>query len=245
MDRKEFLDRFVLVRTCAGCGEILEYERCHHAFCLPCEGDWIEAKAKNCPNCLRVVTECTCMPKSLSGKGMAALRKLIFYESKHHEKPRNQIIYFIKHRPNRRVARFFAKELAPLLMAELKEQGWENRLEQVLLINIPRGKRAKVRYGFDQSELICREIAKLLGCSCEGRIRRKRGGKEQKKLGFRQRFGNIKGLFYWSGKKDLAGHCVILFDDIVTSGASMEAGLRLIKKAGADCVIGCSIAEDQ
>ena len=245
MDRREFLDRFVFVRKCGGCGEILDYEHTRGAFCAECVKDWHQAKAENCAECLRVVTECTCVPKGLSGKGMAALRKLIFYLPKHREKPRNKLIYFLKRHPNRRMARFVAAELWTALEDELRTQGWSERKDEILIVNIPRGHKAKIRYGFDQSELICRELSALCGIPFEGAIRRRRGGKEQKRLSRGKRFRNIRGLFYVKEKTPLAGRCVILMDDIVTSGASMAACLELMQKAGAVCVIGCAIAMDR
>lgn len=242
MKRKEFLERFVFVRKCGGCGEILPYERTEEAFCTDCALSWRMAKAENCPECLRVVTECTCAPRGL--RGVASLRKLMFYHPKKQKEPQNRLIYLIKHRPNRRISAFLARELAPTIHAELAERGYSECFEEVLLVSLPRSYRSKTRYGFDQSELICREIAKQTNLTYQNVIGRRRRGREQKQLTGGSRFGNVKGIFYLRDGVDLSGKCVLLFDDIVTTGASMSGCVSLLQKAGAKEIIGFCIAED-
>ena len=216
MERREFLERFILVRKCAGCGEILPYERSNEAFCSECIAKWRVAKAENCSECLRVVTECTCAPKGLTQlKNLRSLRKVIFYHPSRFREPQNKLIYFLKHQANTRVSLFAAKELARALNEELEACGFAERRDEAVIINVSRGRRAKIRYGHDQSELICRELATLCGISyCGCIVRNRRKSKEQKRLSVGMRFGNALGAFSLRKETDLSGKCVVLLKKI-------------------------------
>lgn len=101
-------------------------------------------------------------------------------------------------------------------------------------------------YGFDQSEEICKAMAKQYGLVCVELIKRRRGGKEQKKLNAAERKKNINSLMRPSkGTADTArGKYVILLDDIVTTGASMSACLPMLRKMGVKGVICVTLATD-
>lgn len=242
MKRKEFLERFVFVRKCVGCGEILPYERTGEAFCSECIVRWRMAKAENCKECLRVVTECTCAPKGL--RGVHSLRKLIFYHPKKHREPQNKLLYFLKHHANARIAAFVARELSCALNEELAACGFSEKKSEVLIVNVPRGQRAKTRYGHDQSEIVCRALAEICQVTYCGCIVRARRVKEQKKLTGARRFGNVKDAFSLREEIDLSGKCVVLFDDVVTTGASMLGCVKLLRSAGAKEILALCIAQD-
>lgn len=242
MDRKEFLDRFIFVHKCAGCREILPYERVSRAFCTECESTWLKAKTENCPNCFRAVTECTCSPKRL--RGVRSLRKLVFYHPKKFSEPQNQMIYRLKHRPSKRIAAFVASELSSAVEEELNACGWSDRRDEICIVNLPRGRRAQNLYGFDQSALICRALSEKTGLAYVEAIGRHRGGREQKKLTGERRFANVKGLFYLRDESAIRGKCILLLDDIVTTGASMSGCVKLLKEAGAEEILAFCIAQD-
>jgi len=242
MKRQEFIERFLKVRKCAGCGEILPYERTKEAFCSECILAWRRAKAENCSECLRVVTECTCAPKGL--RGIRSLRKIFFYHAKRRKQPQNQLIYRLKMYPNERASRFVARELSGMLDEELAACGFAEKRNEVVIVNVPRGRRAKRRYGHDQSELVCRalaEICQITYCDC---LVRRRGGKQQKTLTGTRRFGNVKGAFSLRKTAELSGKCVVIFFDIVTTGASMQGCVKLLQEAGAKEILALCIAQD-
>ncbi len=240
----EFLDYYVYVQKCGGCGTILSDDRKQTAFCSECHLRWMVAKTENCKQCFRPAVECTCMPKGLSDTGALCLRKLIFYRAKRGEQPQNKLIYFLKRNPNRRMARFLAEELAPAVRGEMSTLDIEHPEEDVVAVAVPRGRKAKRVYGFDQSELIVRAIGEQMQIPTASVIRRRNGGKEQKKLSRDGRFRNIRYLFRIKDGERVRGKHVLLFDDVVTTGASMAACVELLKQAGARTVICVCIAQD-
>ena len=189
-----------------------------------------------------MVTECTCAPRGL--RGVRSLRKLIFYDANKQKEPQNKLIYLLKHRPNRRISEFVARELSFAIHGELAAGGSSEELGNAVLVHLPRGRRSRTLYGFDQSELICRAVSKQMGIDCADAIGRAKGGREQKKLTGSKRFGNVKGRFYLKKEVDLSGKTVLLIDDIVTTGASMSGCVKLLQKTGAKEILGFCIAQD-
>lgn len=239
----ELRDRYLVVHKCGGCRSILPYEQVHDAFCPDCGLRWNVAKTESCPVCGLSALECTCMPKGLSATGMLCLRKLFFYTPKHARQPQNRLVYFLKKNPNRRMARFVAQELTQALEAELLALGVTDRATDAVLVAVPRGRKGRAVYGFDQSVLICRELSALSGIGQGFPLKRSFGGKEQKKMSRDRRFRNIQHLFTLSDPAAVQGRVVFLLDDVVTTGASMAACAQMLKQAGASSVIGLCIAQ--
>ena len=115
--------------------------------------------------------------------------------------------------------------------------------ENTVIVSIPRSNRARRRYGVDQSAFICERLSEECGIPHIAAIRRGSGGKAQKKLARSKRFKNTKALFSISDPSAVAGRFVILFDDVVTSGATMSACVEILKKAGASGIICLCMAQ--
>jgi len=246
MSAIDYINRLLFVHKCASCRQILPYNEFYNALCDECRLKYEMAKAESCHDCMRAACECTCQPKLLSNNGSLCLRKLFFYHTGKENEPQNRLVYFLKHNQSKRVASFVGRELWKLIDNELSQiDGIEVRRD-VFLTNVPRGKAAVRREGFDQSELICKMISREIGMPYKPLILRKNGGKEQKKLTARERTGNIRSFIYVNERlaEEVKGKYVILLDDIVTTGASMSACLPLLRKMGIKGVICCSLAYD-
>lgn len=109
----------------------------------------------------------------------------------------------------------------------------DGREDNTVIVSIPRGKRSKRVYGFDQSDLICEELSRISRLPYFPIIKRSRDGKEQKGLDSKRRFRNVRSLFSISDPNIVKGKYVVLFDDVVTTGASMSACVEILQKAGA------------
>lgn len=239
----EILRRILFVRKCAGCREILTHETWEHAFCPACTLKWNLAKSESCPDCMQAATECRCMPPELSKLGCLSMRKLFFYSPEKSGEPQNRLLYRLKHEPSVRIERAVAQELWFYLQKELAVM--EISPEEAVLCWVPRGRRARVDYGFDQSERMMTELSTVSGIPAVRALARKFGGKEQKSLNRRQRFRNTKGLFVIRKPEQIAGKVVVLFDDVVTTGASMAACVPLLQSAGARAIFLLCLARDK
>ncbi len=246
MSFQEYARKLFLVHKCASCRQVLDVQSFNEALCPECRMGFDVAKTESCPNCFRAAFECTCQPKALSAAGSLCLRKLFFYHAEKDNEPQNKIIYFMKHHKSKRAPHFVASELYRAIDAELGALGISEPDRDVIIVNLPRGKRAVIEYGTDQSFEVCKALSQISGIPHEKLLLRKFGGKEQKKLSAAERKRNVKDLIYLNEKlvQKAKGKYVVLFDDVVTTGASMSACLPLLRKIGVKGVICCTLAFD-
>ncbi|MGE5589017.1 MAG: ComF family protein [Bacillota bacterium] len=86
--------------------------------------------------------------------------------------------------------------------------------------------------GFNQSELVGREVARLLGLPLEARaLLRVRHTRHQARLGRRQRQDNLHGAFSVRPGWAAPDH-VILIDDVYTTGATSAACAQALVRVG-------------
>ena len=237
----ELVKRFFIIHKCGSCQEILRYEDRAEALCESCALSFRVAKTESCPNCLKSVSECSCMPRGLEKSGALSLRKLYFYRAEKGGAPQNRLLLNLKRYPNRRVADYVASQIEDLILDETKEL--ELGLDNFVLVNLPRGRRARRRYGFDQAELVCGLLSERSSLSYAPVIKRTRGASEQKKLDGDKRFRNVRSLFKLTDPEAVKGRYVILYDDVVTTGASMAACVKILTGAGAIGVFCISMAQ--
>lgn len=243
-----YAKRLLSVHKCAGCGRVLDFKDFDGAFCQKCELAWRVAKTENCPQCFHAATECCCMPSLLSKAGALTLHRTFFYRAERSREVQNKLIYYLKHHKNARVSDFAASQIEPLVKSEIEALGInsESLSESLAVVNVPRGRRAVTEEGFDQAAEVCKALAKRLGVSYVPVIKRRFGGKEQKKLSAEERRKNLKDALRikYRGKNPIEGKWVLLFDDVVTTGSSMAACTRILQKSGARGVICACLASD-
>lgn len=122
-------------------------------------------------------------------------------------------------------------------MASLVSAEIENRLSptpETVIVPIPRSRDAILENGFDQSVIVAKAAADSLSIPCLSAIKHC-GKKKQKLLGYRDRLHNAKEAFVINEEyaDGIRGKRVILYDDIITTGASAAACISLLKKSGA------------
>lgn len=237
-----FLKWFFSVRKCGGCGEILGPDRYYEPFCSNCDLAWRASLTASCGNCFLPALECRCMPKQLERAGALCLRKLFFYESENARSPQMSLIFSLKRRRITRMIDFAAENVAKLVLSELEELGFFAEPEKFIVSFVPRGRRVIIEYGFDHAALVSEGIAKKLGLQFAPLLRSGLGAKAQKELGKKQRLENAEKNIRFCADIDISGKYVILFDDIVTSGASMTVCTKKLMKNGAVGVFCFSLA---
>ncbi len=209
-------------------------------LCLRCRGGWEQEKLTPCPICGEAQIDCRCMPDALAESGAAVLVHLGEYRA---EAVVGQVILRLKDTALRRAADFAAAQLVPALRREIAARLWT--AEETLVTYLPRSRRARREHGHDQAELIARALGVRLGACCLPLLVRAADGAAQKTLTAEERAENVRGLFATAKKSDCNGRCVILVDDVVTTGASMAEGVRVLRAAGAACVICAAVGMTQ
>ena len=134
--------------------------------------------------------------------------------------------------------RALAGPLASLLEDRLAVDG----TPALAVLAVPLHRRRQAERGYNQSELIARELARSLSLRMTGaRLKRVRDTPPQVGLDRLRRRRNVVGAFVWEGPP-LHGEPLLLVDDVATTGATLEACARALREAGSGAVTGIVLA---
>ena len=255
------LRRLVCVPKCASCKARLspfvdknEFNHGLPCMCDECMKKWQSACVQMCHTCSKIASACTCMPLKKTF-AQPTIPSLLFY---HPDTTRaeSKVIYTLKHKDNRDLFDFLSAELCPKLDELLREL--EISREECILTYIPRTRKAIIKNGFDQGEKLCKSIASRSSAVYLPLLTRE-GGKEQKKLSRKQRKKNAEKAIYTntsmrgfareystlSYSEILAGKTVVIIEDIITTGATVQRAIGCLKDNGAKNVLVCAVARSE
>jgi predicted amidophosphoribosyltransferase len=95
---------------------------------------------------------------------------------------------------------------------------------------------------YNQSGLLAKALAKHMKWEyCEEAIARIRETETQTHLNAQQRRENVAGAFA-AAPAQVEGRCVIVVDDVLTTGATLGACAAALRAAGAQAVYGVALA---
>jgi ComF family protein len=141
----------------------------------------------------------------------------------------------ILHRFKYRGMRNLARSLGILMQETLKKSYNYRKFD--LVIPVPLHPSRLQERGYNQSELLAREIARGLRIPLgESILVRHVNTPSQTGFGRTDRYLNLKKAFALTSKESIRGKNVLLVDDIFTTGATTAACSRVLKKGGADYV---------
>lgn len=104
------------------------------------------------------------------------------------------------------------------------------------------GRRLRER-GFNQAELLGREVGRLLSIPAKPSLAKIRDTRPQSELEEESaRRANARGVYSVLPGVDLTGTRVVLVDDVVTSGATLSECAALLRQAGAEQVFCLTLA---
>ena len=120
------------------------------------------------------------------------------------------------------LGRFFAEKIAPVVI---------NRYRGFVVSPVPFRKKRKRHRGWDQIEVICRNLQQLGSIEVSYLLKR-RGSKAQKSLNYLERMENLRGKIYLRGGMRSVPGKVILLDDVFTTGATADACALALRSIG-------------
>ena len=147
----------------------------------------------------------------------------------------NKLIYSLKQDNRQDVIDFLADEISVSINKCIDKD-----LSTYVVTNVPRRKGAIVEFGYDHAERLAKAVADKLNIEYVQLLKSK-SKKPQKSVYGQTRIENAK--FEYKCEKDftLKGKCVILIDDIVTTGASMTNCATLIRGLRPKKIIGACL----
>ncbi len=134
------------------------------------------------------------------------------------------------------VARPMAQEMARVFL------DWAPPVTEIVPVPLAASRRRS--RGYNQSGLLAQELARLTGLPLRSRaLERRRATAPQARLeGDEARRRNVEGAFVARGLQ--AGAAVLLIDDVMTTGATLEACARALREGGSGPVYALTFARD-
>jgi ComF family protein len=110
-------------------------------------------------------------------------------------------------------------------------------------IPVPQFWARRLQRGFNQSLLLTQELQRELGITVETRLlRRIKHTRSQTRLTPAERRANVRNAFRVSNRR-ATPESVVLIDDVITTGATMEECARTLKEAGAKWIGALAFAK--
>lgn len=132
--------------------------------------------------------------------------------------------------------RYLAADLATLASTALPSD-----LQVDLVVPVPLTSSRERQRGYNQGRLLAAEIARHLDLPLDGNVlTRVRDTPPQTSLPRARRLDNVRGAF--RALRKLSGTRILLVDDVTTTGATIEAAARALRRRGAVWVGALALA---
>jgi ComF family protein len=146
-------------------------------------------------------------------------------------------LLLLKYDPITPLASWFAARIEEVVRAEptLAEVDW--------IVPVPLDRSRLRQRGYNQAELIARPLSKRLGRPlATDLLRRLRPRPPKLKLSRRERWDTVRGAFVAASPARVDRSRILLVDDVLTSGATLDACARALVSAGAAAVHAVTVA---
>jgi len=155
-------------------------------------------------------------------------------------------VWAIKYSKNKEILNKFSNLLYEYILENITDEISFSNFNNPLLIPIPMHKNNLKERGYNQSELIAKEIYKIderknFDIELGALIKIKETPHQSELKNKSERLKNLKGCF--SANSELVkNRNIILIDDVITTGTTMGEASKTLREAGAKKVIGFSLA---
>lgn len=216
---KAFILDIFFPNRCPFCGEAIRWDL---YSCEECREKFIESNDKICRKCGKY--KCCCKDGLNYDMAFASF----FYGSDE----TRRAIHDFKHIGDTNIANVTAEDAAAYMKAE-------NIAKADMIVPVPMGKRKQKSRGYNQAELLGRCIGKILDIPVRNDILYKYDTKDEQHEHTREeREQRVRDLFCVNDKTPAINEStVLLCDDVMTTGSTINECARLLKSIGAKKVI--------
>lgn len=198
--------------------------------CVGCSGRASDVLCRACFEALPRITPPVCgrcgMPTAFEVYGCDACRSLDFTfdgarAPLRYEGVGEELVHALKYRGYQPVVR---RVMGPLMARAVAGERYD------AVVFVPLHRTRLLERGFNQAELMARDVAQSIGAPLSDTLRPVRRTRDQVELTAGERKENVAGAFATRGP--LAGR-VLLVDDVLTTGATLDECAGVLKRAGA------------
>jgi len=154
-----------------------------------------------------------------------------------HEGPTRRALAALKYAGASRLAPILAGAAAPALRRLLEVTG------PASLVPVPLHPERRRARGYNQAELLARELARTLALRMADPLVRGRATVRQHRLNRVARLHNLRAAFGLRPDAPVP-RTVIVVDDIVTTTATLEACASILAEAGCEAIYGFALARE-
>ena len=146
-------------------------------------------------------------------------------------------VLLLKHQRIEPLGKWFAQQLVAVVQREGERMGAD------VIVPVPlHSQRARER-GYNQVDIFGRPLARLLGLPYNPLLLvRSRPRPEKHLLRHEERWEAVRGAFAMRKGGRVDNLRILLLDDVMTTGATLDACSRALREAGAKSVLGLTIA---
>lgn len=238
--------QYLFPSRCISCGETvgatdadLTWTVC---FCRECMSDFLRSSRCECAECGKPYSICECSTPNLYPLGITRVYSSFAYDKEKRKSAASRLIFKLKDCGSLDAVDFAAELLANRIEKALDRE--EITAADSVITYAPRRRGAVRTAGADHMKLTAEGAAKRLGIRCET-LFDNTSSKAQKSRDARSRIESAscsirprRGI-----EKAVLGRCVILVDDIMTSGATLSVCAGKLYEAGAVSVTVCVLAK--
>lgn len=156
------------------------------------------------------------------------------------------MIWALKYRRNKRAGKVFAQILYDFLAEEFSDLNVYSDFDKPLLVPIPLFRKRLRKRGFNQSEILAKELYKISGdsfCTLGTHLLKKiKDTGSQTALEREQRLKNVTGAFAAANAPSIKNRNIVLLDDVTTTGATLNEARKTLLSSGAKSVLSVAVA---
>jgi ComF family protein len=214
MTRLRDLADALLPQRCPGCGEPASAAR---LLCDACAARVPRLRAALCARCL---------VEGREPSGCARHRAFSVFTPWLFEDRAAAVVHALKYQDRPGLAASLGGDMAAALPGAWRRPD--------LVLEVPLHAARLRERGYNQSSALADALAEALGAPrLEGALTRVRATEPQARLGPARRRANLAGAFAIERPARLRGRRVLLVDDVITTGATLDAALTALHDAGA------------
>ena len=220
---------------CLACGELDRDLRRPLGLCTRCRGRLVELREPCCRSCALPLAGAAVPPGYRCGP--CRLQPPVFERLVAHwvyQPPLDQVILRLKFGRLRFLGRHLGLPLARRLARDPPAAN--------LVVPIPLHWRRALERGYNQAREIAEIVARELDLPLVGALKRRRATRPQMGIEHRRRQKNLQTAFACTRPHRIAGRSVLLIDDVVTTGATLNEAALTLRNAGAGVILAAVVA---